>query len=135
MPLDVTTPAAEDSAKARLIRLRERRTMTSLKRFELWLSRTAFGVWMPKVFATRVDPLIFRQGGSRFISMGPIVIPQLVLTTRGRKSGQERGAQVAYTDLDGVVHVVASNFGGERHPAWYRAIRKRPVCEATKPSF
>lgn len=75
--------------------------MTFMKRFELWLSRTAFGVWMSKAFASRVDPVIFGLSGGRFTSMGPIVIPQLVLTTRGRKSGQERDAQLAYTDLDG----------------------------------
>ncbi len=100
--------------------------MTSLKRFELWLSRTAFGVWMSKAFSSRVDPLIFRLSGGRFTSMGPIVIPQLVLTTRGRKSGQERDAQLAYTDLDGMAYVVASNFGGERHPAWSYNLQAEP---------
>jgi deazaflavin-dependent oxidoreductase (nitroreductase family) len=102
--------------------------MTSLKRFELWLSRTAFGVWMSKAFASRVDPVIFRLSGGRFTSMGPIVIPQLVLTTRGRKSGQERDAQLAYTDLDGLPYVVASNFGGERHPAWSYNLQADPLA-------
>ncbi|MBW2269934.1 MAG: nitroreductase family deazaflavin-dependent oxidoreductase [Deltaproteobacteria bacterium] len=100
--------------------------MTSLKRFELWLSRTAFGAWMTKAFASRVDPVVFRLSGGRFTSMGPIVIPQLVLTTRGRKSGQERDAQLAYTDIDGVAYVVASNFGGERHPAWSYNLQAEP---------
>ena len=77
-------------------------------------------------FASRVDPVIFRLSGGRLTSMGPVVIPQLVLTTRGRKSGQERDAQLAYTDLDGVVYVVASNFGGERHPAWSYNLQAEP---------
>ncbi|MBW2724627.1 MAG: nitroreductase family deazaflavin-dependent oxidoreductase [Deltaproteobacteria bacterium] len=59
--------------------------------------------------------------------MGPIVIPQLVLTTRGRKSGQDRDAQLAYTDLDGAAYVVASNFGGERHPAWSHNLQAEPL--------
>jgi deazaflavin-dependent oxidoreductase (nitroreductase family) len=92
--------------------------MKPLKRFELWLAKTAFGAWMTKAFAARVDPVIFRLSGGRLTSMGPVLIPQLVLTTRGRKSGQERDAQLVYTDLAGVVYIVASNFGGERHPAW-----------------
>lgn len=100
--------------------------MTTMKRFQLWLSRTALGTWMSKAFASRVDPLIFRLSGGRFTSMGPIVIPQLVLTTRGRKSGQERDAQLAYTDLDGAIYVVASNFGGERHPAWSYNLQADP---------
>ena len=114
--------------------------MTTLKRFELWLATTAFGAWMTRVFAARVDPAIFRLSGGRFTSLGPIVVPQLVLTTRGRNSGQERNAQLVYTDLDGDVYVVASNFGGERHPSWsynlqadsrafmQRRDEKIPVC-------
>ena len=100
--------------------------MALQKRFGLWLSRTAFGAWMSKVFASRVDPVIFRLSGGRLTSMGPVVIPQLILTTRGRKSGQERDAQLAYTDLDGAVYVVASNFGGERHPAWSYNLQAEP---------
>jgi len=100
--------------------------MTSMKRFQLWLSRTAFGVLMSKAFASRVDPLIFQLSSGRLTSMGPIVIPQLVLTTRGRKSGQQRKAQLAYTDLDGLAYVVASNFGGERHPAWSYNLQAEP---------
>ena len=42
----------------------------------------------------------------------------LLLTTTGRKSGQKREAQLVYTDIAGVVHVVASNFGGKSHPSW-----------------
>ena len=100
--------------------------MSTIKRFELWLATTAFGVWMSKVLASRIDPWIYRRSGGRFTSLGPVVVPQLVLTTRGRKSGQERDAQLAYTDLDGVVYVVASNFGGERHPAWSYNLQADP---------
>ena len=102
--------------------------MTSMKRFQLWLSRTAFGVWMSKAFASRVDPMIFRLSGGRLTSMGPIVIPQLVLTTRGRKSGQDRDAQLAFTDLDGAAYVVASNFGGKSHPAWSYNLQADPLA-------
>lgn len=100
--------------------------MMTLKRFELWFARTAFGAWMTSAFAARVDPVIFRLSGGRFTTMGPVVIPQLILTTRGRKSGQERDAQLVYTDLDNGVHIVASNFGGERHPAWSYNLQADP---------
>ena len=92
--------------------------MMTLKKFELWLSRTAFGAWMSKAVASCIDPMISRRSGGRFTSMGPVVIPQLILSTRGRKSGEERDTQLAYTDLRSLVYVVASYFGGERHPAW-----------------
>ena len=100
--------------------------MSTLKRFELWVATTPVGVWLSKVLASRIDPWIYRRSGGRFTSLGPVVVPQLVLTTRGRKSGQERDAQLAYTELDGVVYVVASNFGGERHPAWSYNLQADP---------
>jgi deazaflavin-dependent oxidoreductase (nitroreductase family) len=100
--------------------------MKPLKRFELWVAKTALGAWMTRAFAARVDPVIFRLSGGRFTSMGPVVIPQLVLTTLGRKPGQERDAQLVYTDLAGVVYVVASNFGGESHPAWSYNLQADP---------
>ena len=99
---------------------------TTIKRFELWVATTAFGVWMSKTLASRIDPWIYRRSGGRFTSLGPVVVPQLVLTTRGRKSGQERDAQLAYTELGGSVYVVASNFGGERHPAWSYNLQADP---------
>ncbi len=97
-----------------------------LKQFELWLSRTAIGAWMSKAIASKIDPIIFRFSGGRLTSMGPVVIPQLVLTTLGRKSGQQRDAQLAYTDLDGLVYIVASNFGGKHHPAWSYNLQADP---------
>lgn len=92
--------------------------MSKLKHFELWMATTPAGIWLSKVLASRIDPWLYRKSGGRFTSLGPVVIPFLVLTTRGRKSGQQRDVQLVYTDLDGSIYIVASNFGGERHPAW-----------------
>lgn len=100
--------------------------MSAVKRFELWFARTAIGGWIAKVLAARVDPVIFRLSGGRLTSLGPVVVPQLVLTTIGRKSGQEREAQLVYTEVEGAVRVVASNFGGERHPAWSYNLQADP---------
>jgi deazaflavin-dependent oxidoreductase (nitroreductase family) len=100
--------------------------METWKRFVFWLSMTGFGTWMTKTISTRIDPVIFRMSGGRFTSIGPAVIPQLILTTKGRKSGQERDAQLVYTDIDGIAHVDASNFGGERHPAWSYNLTAEP---------
>ena len=100
--------------------------MGTLKRFELWLSMTAFGTWMTKNASARIDPAIFRITGGRLTSLGPVVIPQLLLTTTGCKSGQKRDVQLVYTDVDGIVHIVASNFGGERHPAWSYNLTAEP---------
>jgi deazaflavin-dependent oxidoreductase (nitroreductase family) len=82
------------------------------------LSVTPFGVWLVKTFAARVDPWIYKLTGGRYASTGPLTIPQLTLTTVGRKSGKERTVQLGYTADGDDVLIVASNLGGENHPAW-----------------
>ena len=100
--------------------------MTSLKQLELKLSMTAFGTWMIKIFSSRIDPVISRLTRGRLTLLGPVVIPQLLLTTTGRKSGQNRDVPLVYTDIEGLIHIVASNFGGEHHPAWSYNLEANP---------
>lgn len=55
--------------------------------------------------------------------------PVLVLTTTGARSGQQRERALAYfTDGDDVI-LMASNYGGARHPAWYHNLLAHPECE------
>lgn len=100
--------------------------MDRWKRLGLWFATTTIGQWLAKHLASHVDPVLYRISRGRLTLAGPVVIPQLVLTTTGRKSGEKRDVQLAYTDIDGVVHIVASNFGGEQHPAWYYNLAANP---------
>ena len=45
----------------------------------------------------------------------------LILVTRGRKSGKLRSSPLLYFQFEepGDLIVVASNYGRDRHPAWY----------------
>jgi len=45
--------------------------------------------------------------------------PTLLLTTRGRKSGQPRVRPLIYGERDGDYVVVASKGGAPNHPLWY----------------
>jgi deazaflavin-dependent oxidoreductase (nitroreductase family) len=81
---------------------------------------------MMKVSSAHIDPFLFKISGGRFTSIGPVVIPHVLLTTTGRKSGNMREAQLVYTDIDGVVYIVASNFGGKNHPAWAHNLDANP---------
>jgi len=90
----------------------------SYKDFINNFSLTPVGQWMVKTFAARVDPTIYKFTGGRFTMSGPLTIPQLTLTTVGRKSGKERTVQLGYTEDGDDVLVIASNFGGANHPAW-----------------
>ncbi len=83
-----------------------------------WFSVTPVGRWIASRFSARLDPILYRLSGGKITSVGPQVIPQLVLTTTGRKSGKQRSVQLGYTEDGDDVLVVASNFGGTNHPAW-----------------
>lgn len=83
-----------------------------------WFSVTPVGRWIAKTLSSRLDPILYKLSGGKITSVGPQVIPQLVLTTTGRKSGKQRSVQLGYTEDGDDVLVVASNFGGTNHPAW-----------------
>jgi deazaflavin-dependent oxidoreductase (nitroreductase family) len=62
-------------------------------------------------------------------------VPSATLKTTGAKSGQPRQAQVAYFhDGRGAV-VVASNYGGDKHPQWYHNLVAHPDCELGDEAF
>ena len=45
--------------------------------------------------------------------------PTLLLTTKGRRSGEERTTPLIYQPWDGAYLLVASKGGAPEHPAWY----------------
>ncbi|WP_238014339.1 nitroreductase family deazaflavin-dependent oxidoreductase [Dactylosporangium sp. AC04546] len=65
---------------------------------------------------------IHKRTGDRFAGMD-----LLYLTTVGARTGRERVSPMArFADGDGAWLVVASNNGGDRHPAWYHNLRAHP---------
>jgi deazaflavin-dependent oxidoreductase (nitroreductase family) len=92
-------------------------------------SVTPVGRWIAQTFAAKVDPFLYKVSGGRFTSTGPLTIPQLTLTSVGRKSGKERTVQLGYfADGDDVL-IVASNFGGTNHPAWSYNLDANPTAK------
>jgi deazaflavin-dependent oxidoreductase (nitroreductase family) len=60
---------------------------------------------------------------------GPGVLPTLLLTTTGAKSGEPRSLPLIYI-ADGDAHVIiASKGGAPTHPLWYRNLQANPECE------
>lgn len=60
---------------------------------------------------------------------GPGVLPTLLLTTTGRKSGEPRFAPLIYGESDGNFVIVASRGGTPAHPVWFLNLEARPDCE------
>jgi deazaflavin-dependent oxidoreductase (nitroreductase family) len=101
----------------------------SYRDFINWFSVTPVGRSIARTVSSRLDPILYKVSGGRFTSVGPQVIPQLVLTTTGRKSGKERTVQLGYTEDGDDVLVVASNFGGTNHPAWSYNLDANPKAK------
>lgn len=60
---------------------------------------------------------------------GPGVLPTLLLTTRGRKTGEFRPAPLIYGAFEGNYVVIASKGGMPDHPAWFLNLEADPNCE------
>lgn len=78
---------------------------------------TALAKIGPK-FAPYADRFVHRLSRGRW-TMSQLLVPSLVLTTTGRKTGQPRDVPLATVpEPDGTFLVVGSNFGQQHHPAW-----------------
>ena len=55
--------------------------------------------------------------------------PALILTTTGRKSGEERLSPLIYGMAGDNAMVVASKGGAPNHPAWYLNLREHPEVQ------
>ena len=53
----------------------------------------------------------------------------LLLTTKGRKTGQPSTTPLIYEEDDGRYVIVASKGGAPEHPGWYRNLAKEPQVE------
>lgn len=81
---------------------------------------------MARHIARHTDPYLFRLTGGR-VNMGSIINAPLVTT--GAKSGQKRVVQLTYFHDGPDVILLASNFGGTKHPQWYYNLKAHPDCE------
>jgi deazaflavin-dependent oxidoreductase (nitroreductase family) len=84
---------------------------------------------------SKVNVAVYRWTGGvlgskwRVGSAFPWGIPVLLLTTKGRKSGQPRTAPLVFIEDGSNVIVVASHGGLPKNPLWYENLRAHPECE------
>ncbi|MEH1013827.1 nitroreductase family deazaflavin-dependent oxidoreductase [Micromonospora sp. CPCC 206060] len=73
------------------------------------------------------DRLVGRLTRGRVVALG--LIPSLIITTTGRRSGQPRSNPLLYVrDGDGYV-VIGSNWGQTHQPAWALNLLAEPTAE------
>lgn len=87
------------------------------------------GRWYGINVASRIDPALLRLTGGRFATTS--MLPLVLLSVRGRKSGELRTVPLVYFTDGGDVILVASSFGRANHPAWYLNLVAGPDVELT----
>ena len=94
------------------------------------LAATKAGRVLFRPTAHHLDQLVSRlTGGKRSFAGLAAGLPTVILTTTGAKSGKARTvALLGIPHPDGVA-VVATNYGGAKHPAWYHNLKasNRPL--------
>jgi deazaflavin-dependent oxidoreductase (nitroreductase family) len=88
------------------------------------------GSWLFARVSHRIDRPVYRLTRGRH-TFGSLVsgIPVVMLTTTGARSGRPRTVPVLGLPTEYGLVVVASNFGQQRHPAWYHNLRADPEGE------
>jgi deazaflavin-dependent oxidoreductase (nitroreductase family) len=88
------------------------------------ISGTRFAQWLSPRTLWKLDPLLMRLTRGRF-GMG-LLLPTVLLQTRGARTGQVRRNGVIYFHDGDRVTIVASKLGMPEHPAWFHNLRADP---------
>ncbi|MEU9506532.1 nitroreductase/quinone reductase family protein [Micromonospora sp. NPDC048170] len=73
------------------------------------------------------DRMVGRLTRGRVVALG--LIPSLVITTTGRRSGRPRSNPLLYVPDGDAYVVVGSNFGQAQQPGWAMNLRADPAAE------
>jgi deazaflavin-dependent oxidoreductase (nitroreductase family) len=108
----------------------EARTPAVLKVVRAVSSSRAFAKVAPH-FVPALDRAVHRVSGGKAMLSGSM-LPSLVLTTTGAKSGMPRPTPLACLHESGGSFIVAgSNFGRPNHPAWSGNLISNPDAEVS----
>jgi deazaflavin-dependent oxidoreductase (nitroreductase family) len=110
---------------AAALRRPEQEAWPDLQGHRCWAGRTRAGLFFGHHFSPRLDRWVSRLTNGR--GFGSIVNAPLVTT--GAKSGQPRQAQVSYFHDGHDPIVIASNYGGPKHPQWSYNLKAHPECQ------
>lgn len=92
------------------------------------VASTKPGTAVHRAIAARLDTPLMKATGGR-VTLGVGAVPVAILTSTGARSGQRRETPLTYfTDGEDVI-LIASNYGGTRHPGWYYNLVAHPECE------
>ena len=106
-------------------RVDPRASSSRFKRALTAFALTKAGTWYSSQVGARIDPWLVRATRGRVDSTFGM-IPIVVVSVRGARSGVERKVPLLYfTDKDDVI-LIASSYGKVKFPAWYYNIKANP---------
>jgi deazaflavin-dependent oxidoreductase (nitroreductase family) len=94
------------------------------KRLTTPFALTRAGTWFLKNVSRRIDPTLVRLSRGRVSTL--VFTPVVLLTTTGARSGLKRTVPLLYFTDDQRAILIASNYGGTRHPAWFHNVSANP---------
>lgn len=98
-----------------------------LQKFLRRFAASGPGAWLFARVLHHIDRPIHRLTRGRYTFASLVAgIPVVMLTTTGAKSGQPRTVPVLGIPAEDRLAIIASNFGQQRHPAWYYNLRAHP---------
>jgi deazaflavin-dependent oxidoreductase (nitroreductase family) len=92
------------------------------------ITSPAFTWWIKNV-AARIDPILYRLSNGRWTSFGPPAMPMVTITMKGRRTGKKRSVHLSAIKHEGLLLVVASAMGQEKHPAWRYNLEANPEVD------
>jgi deazaflavin-dependent oxidoreductase (nitroreductase family) len=111
-----------------------KRRTTAVSRAFTRFGRSRAGQTFGRNVVVRTDRWLLRVTNGR-VSWGMFNAPSATLKMTGAKTGQPREAPIAYFHDGRDVILIASNFGGDRHPQWYYNLVSHPDCELAGEAF
>ena len=90
------------------------------------MGHTLIFAWVGRNLFHPIDNVLYKLMGGRILSSGPPILPTLLLTTTGKRSGKERVSPLLYLKHEDELVVVGTNFGQKHHPAWSENLIANP---------
>lgn len=88
--------------------------------------------WMPRMLPAivRTDKALQGATGGRITILDVAGLPNLMLTTTGRKSGLPRSTPLLCVPDGNRILIAGSNFGGPKEPMWVKNVEANPEVAA-----
>lgn len=96
------------------------------------IGSSAWGAQLSSHLMHHLDKPVYKlSNGRTTLSTILVGVPIIKLTTIGAQSGQPRTVPLTCIPHGGNLVLIASNWGGQKHPAWYYNLKAHPKAEVS----